>query len=34
MDNLRGMISEAAELIRSEVDLVPKIGIILGTGLG
>ena len=28
------MISEATEYIRSEIDLVPKIGIILGTGLG
>jgi purine-nucleoside phosphorylase len=34
MDNLRGKISEAAGYIRSQVDLVPKIGIILGTGLG
>jgi purine-nucleoside phosphorylase len=34
MDSLRGKISEAAEYIRSKVDLVPKIGIILGTGLG
>jgi len=34
MDNLRGMITEASEFIRSKVDLIPKIGIILGTGLG
>jgi purine-nucleoside phosphorylase len=34
MDNLRGMITEAAEFIRLKVELVPKIGIILGTGLG
>jgi len=34
MDNLKDMISEAAEFIRTKVDLVPKIGIILGTGLG
>jgi purine-nucleoside phosphorylase len=34
VDNLKERISEAAEYIRSNVDLVPKIGIILGTGLG
>jgi purine-nucleoside phosphorylase len=34
MHNVRGMISEAADYIRSQVDLVPGIGIILGTGLG
>ena len=34
MDNLRETISEAAKHIRTKVDLVPKIGIILGTGLG
>jgi len=34
MDNLKEKISEAAEYIRSQVNLVPKIGIILGTGLG
>lgn len=34
MNNLGQMISEAAEFIRTEVDLVPQIGIILGTGLG
>ncbi|MBN2226993.1 MAG: purine-nucleoside phosphorylase [candidate division Zixibacteria bacterium] len=34
MDNLRETISEAVRHIRTKVDLVPKIGIILGTGLG
>ena len=34
MDKLKDTISEAAEYIRSKVDLVPKIGIITGTGLG
>jgi len=34
MDQIKDMISEAAEYIRSKVDLVPKIGIITGTGLG
>ena len=34
MDNLREMISEAAAFIRTKVNIVPKIGIILGTGLG
>jgi purine-nucleoside phosphorylase len=34
MGNLTEMISEATKYIRSKVDLVPKIGIILGTGLG
>lgn len=32
--NLKDMISEAAEFIRTRVELVPKIGIITGTGLG
>ncbi|PKK83689.1 MAG: purine-nucleoside phosphorylase [candidate division Zixibacteria bacterium HGW-Zixibacteria-1] len=34
MDNLREMISEAAAFIRTKVDIIPQIGIILGTGLG
>lgn len=34
MDNLREKISEAVKHIRSLTDLVPQIGIILGTGLG
>nr|MBN2276217.1 purine-nucleoside phosphorylase [candidate division Zixibacteria bacterium] len=34
MDNLKARISEAAEFIRTRVDLVPQTGIILGTGLG
>jgi len=34
MENLRNMISEAAAFIRTKTDLIPKIGIILGTGLG
>jgi len=34
MNNLRQMISEAAEFIRTKVDLIPQTGIILGTGLG
>ncbi len=34
MDKLREMISEATEYIRTEADLIPNIGIILGTGLG
>jgi len=34
MENLRGTVNEAAEFIRTKADLVPRIGIILGTGLG
>ncbi|UCD17880.1 MAG: purine-nucleoside phosphorylase [Candidatus Zixiibacteriota bacterium] len=34
MDDLKGMISEAADFIRARIDLVPQIGLILGTGLG
>ncbi|MFH2037653.1 MAG: purine-nucleoside phosphorylase [Candidatus Zixiibacteriota bacterium] len=32
--NLKDLISEAANFIRSKINLVPKIGIITGTGLG
>jgi len=34
MSELRKQISEAAELIRSKTDLNPRVGIILGTGMG
>jgi purine-nucleoside phosphorylase len=34
MAELKRMISEAADFIRNQVDFKPKIGIILGTGLG
>lgn len=34
MDNLSQTITEAAKFIRTRIDLVPQIGIILGTGLG
>jgi len=34
MDNLKETTSKAAAYIRTKVDLVPQIGIILGTGLG
>ncbi len=34
MDNLKQTITEAADYIRTQADLVPDIGIILGTGLG
>ncbi len=34
MDNLRDRISDSSDFIRSKIDLVPRVGIILGTGLG
>ncbi len=34
MDSLSEKISESSDFIRSKIDIVPKVGIILGTGLG
>lgn len=34
MDNLKQLIDEAVKFIRTKTDITPRIGIILGTGLG